>query len=209
VLTLYLAALILGLGTFAVQLFASGDAQHDGPQLGSGAQGGSGAFGAAAPLDAHAQTALAPGTSPGHAGGGWGGIFLSLRFYMFAAIGFGTVGAPVTAFGSNAPALTLVVALATGFGVGCLAAIGFRALGGNTLSSSASPDDLVGQVGRVLVACGESQMGKVRVTLRGQIIDLVATTDEPRIEPGEGVIVQEVRPGSVHVCAAPSELLPG
>ncbi len=193
VLTIYLAALIFGLGMFAVQLFASSDV-HDpgGPGEGSELVHG-GAF---------------HGEHGGAAHAGWTDIFLSLRFYMFAAIGFGAVGAPVTWLEASSAVLTLVVALATGIGIGSLAALGFRVLGRETLSSDARAEELIGQVGRVLLACEKGKKGKVRLTVRGQIVDVLATTDEPRLPPGSGVIVQEVHAQRVHVCAAPSELLP-
>jgi membrane protein implicated in regulation of membrane protease activity len=111
--------------------------------------------------------------------------------------------------GAASSGVALAVALATGLGVGWLAALGFRALGRQTLSSSADPSDLRGQVGRVLVACEKGRKGKVRLTVRGQIVDIVATTDERRLEPGDGVIVEDVGAGYVHVCRAPNELLPG
>ena len=60
----------------------------------------------------------------------------------------------------------------------------------------------------MLVACEKGRRGKVRLTVRGQLLDVVATTDELRLAPGAGVIVQEVHAERVHVCAAPSELLP-
>jgi len=224
VLTLYLAALIFGLGIVAVQLFVSGasdsgeadDAHPDGAHLGSG----SASLGHAPELEhlGHGLGAAAPTPSAlvhdpavhaGPAGIGWIGIFTSFRFYMFAAIAFGAVGAPVTLFGWATPALTLVAALLTGVGVGALAALGFRALGRETLSSNADAGEVLGQVGRVLVACEKGRAGKVRLTVRGQIIDVIATTDEPRLEPGAGVIVQDVHDGRVHVCSAPIELLPG
>jgi membrane protein implicated in regulation of membrane protease activity len=205
VLTIYLAALIFGLGMFAVQLFASSDA-HDsghaplpgGADLHVGAGDGS-TVGQG--LELHGQHGAGD-----H--GGWADLFLSLRFYMFAAIGFGAVGAPVTWIGSSGSLLTLVVALATGIGIGCLAALGFRVLGRETLSSNGRAEELIGQVGRVLLACEKGKKGKVRLTVRGQIVDVVATTDEPRLAPGSGIIVQEVYAQRVHVCAAPSELLP-
>jgi membrane protein implicated in regulation of membrane protease activity len=228
VLTLYLAALIFGLGIVAIQLFVAGasdaghadagdaDAHPDGAQLVSGS-----ASLAHAPGLEHVGHALGkpvpgpfalahdPTTQARHTGFGWVRILTSFRFYMFAIIAFGAVGAPVTLFGWAAPALTLVAALLTGVGVGALAALGFRALGRETLSSSAEAGEVLGQVGRVLVACEKGRAGKVRLTVRGQIIDVIATTDEPRLEPGAGVIVQDVHEGSVHVCAAPIELLPG
>ena len=200
-LALYLAALIFGLGMALVQALSSSDAEGaEHPALPGGADGD-------ASLTVHAD----PGGAGGHAdsgGAGWASIFVSLRFYIFAAIAFGVVGAPVTAFGSVAPGLTFVVALLTGLFVGMATSLAFRALGKETLSSSASPSELRGQVGRVLVACEKGRRGKVRLTVRGQIVDFVATTDEPRLAPGAGVIVQEVHAERVHVCAAPIELLP-
>lgn len=205
VLTIYLAALIFGLGLFAVQLFASSDS-HDPahPALPGDLHEGQGDG-----LRLHGALQGEPGAGAhGGAAYGWADIFLSLRFYLFAAIGFGAVGAPVTLFGASSAALTLVVSLVTGLGIGCLAALGFRVLGRETLSSSARAEELIGQVGRVLLACERGKNGKVRLTVRGQIVDVVATTDEPRLAPGSGVIVQEVHAQRVHVCAAPSELLP-
>jgi hypothetical protein len=214
VLTLYLAALVFGLGLFIVQLFASGAADADGeamlpeamlPEadadlaLGGGAAGGGGVHGQLEPSDLVAQ---------GHGRPGWASIFLSLRFYLFAAIAFGAVGAPVAAFDLSSPGLTLGVALLTGFVVGALASLGFRLLGRETLSSGATAEELLGHVGLVLIACEKGRRGKVRLTVRGQTLDVLATTDEARIEPGMGVIVQEVHAERVHVCAAPSELLP-
>ena len=127
---------------------------------------------------------------------------------MFAAIGLGAVGAPVTALDLSTPGLTFGVALGTALGVGILASLAFRVLGRDTLSSGATGEELVGHVGRVLVACQPGRKGKVRLTVRGQTIDFVATTDEARLEPGAGVIVLDVHAERVHVCAAPPELLP-
>jgi hypothetical protein len=206
VLAFYLAALVLGLGLFAVQMLASGG---DGGQHGAaalpgpdGEHGGSGlALGehGAQPHEPHGAEA---------GGASWASVFTSLRFYMFAAIGLGVVGAPGTIFEPSASRVTFGVALATGLGVGWLAVFGFRRLGHETLSSGATGAELVGQIGRVLVACEKGRKGKVRLTVRGQTIDLVATTDEMRLEPAAGVIVEAVHDGGVHVCAAPAELLP-
>jgi membrane protein implicated in regulation of membrane protease activity len=189
VLTLYLAALIFGLGMFAVQALSSAGADGEHPALPGG------------DADAHAgETWLAHHTHAASGGeAGWASIFVSLRFYMFAAIAFGVVGV--------APAVTLGAALLTALVVATAASLAFRALGHGTLSSNVSEHELMGQVGRVLVACEKGRKGKVRLTVRGQIVDFVATTDEERLAPGAGVIVQEVHAERVHVCAAPRELL--
>lgn len=198
-LTLYVAMLILGLGLLAVQLFGSGGAAADGEAaLPSGGTDGA-ALG----------TQLAPSSLPDDADGmGWASIFLSLRFYMFAALGFGLVGAPVAALGLSTPGLTFGVAALTGVALGMLTSLGFRWLGRETLTSGATGAELLGQVGRVLVTCGAGRSGKVRLTVRGQTLDFVASTDEASIEAGRGIIVQEVHAHRLHVCSAPSELLP-
>jgi len=196
---------------FAVQALSSSDA-HDPehPALPGDAHAHDGEWLAVevTPSGAHGGAHDPGRAQAGNGGGaGWASIFASLRFYMFAAIAFGAVGAPVTAFGSIAAGLTLAVALLTGLVMGVAASLAFRALGRDTLSSGASQAELRGQVGRVLVACEKGRRGKVRLTVRGQIVDFVATTDEPRLAPGAGVIVQEVHAERVHVCAAPAELL--
>ena len=203
-LTLYLAALIFGLGTFVVQLLFSASDSPDSAEpsfldVGADADGH-----LAGEAHTHSDMALARA----HVHGDWASIFLSLRFYMFAAIAFGVVGAPATWFRVSSPALTLVAALVMGFVVGALASLGFRVLGRQTLSSGAEQRELVGHVGRVLVGCEPGGRGKVRLNVRGQTIDYIATTDDARLVPGAAVIVQEVHPERIHVCAAPIELLP-
>lgn len=199
VLTVYLAALIFGLGIFAVQmLFSSSDAGHSGPELGHGGEG------ALAELGDAGEHALSGAASHGD----WASVFTSLRFYMFAAIAFGVVGAPVTWLRLGSSGLTLAAAAATALVVGAGAALGFRLLGRQTLSSGVAAPELVGHVGRVLLACEKGRRGKVRLNVRGQLIDFIATTEDARLAPGTAVIVQEVSAERLVVCAAPIELLP-
>lgn len=186
-LTVYLAALIFGFGVLAVQLLFSSDAGHE------VTDGAAGHELVEAQAGAHAE---------------WASIFTSLRFYMFAAIAFGMVGAPMSWLRPEAPGLTLLVALGTAALVGLGAALGFRSLGRQPLSSGVAAPELVGQLGRVLIACERARRGKVRLKVRGQIIDFIATTDDARLEPGTAVIVQEVHGERLLVCAAPIELLP-
>lgn len=188
-LALYVAALVFGLGLFAVQLL-------------SGSHGE--AHGAASEGAGHA---IEQAGAHGH-GGDWTAVVLSLRFYMFAAIAFGVVGAPVTWWGLASPIATFVVALLTGLLLAAFATQAWRALQRQTLSSGAEAAELVGQLGRVLVAFEKGRPGKVRLRVRGQIIDCLATTDEARLLTGAAVVVQELKGERVHVCAVPSELLP-
>ena|GEM_PF-1753436 len=236
-LALYLAALVFGLGTFLTQLLFSSAAAGDAPgaldvhppldlhigghaqasaplrgplELGSAAAqphaSSAGGLAHASPPE-HDQGPGAPGHDVMGAALGWAGVLFSLRFYMFAAIAFGMVGAPATWLGLPIGS-TFGVSLGVGLLAGGLASFGFRAVGRQTLSSGAESSELVGQVGRVLLACDSEHRGKVRLSVRGQTVDYIATTDEAGLAPGTAIIVQEVRPTGLHVCAAPEELLP-
>jgi len=188
VATLYIAALIFGLGTILVQLFGGGhgDADHPG-DLHDG------------PSDGH------DGGHADHAGGILP-IVLSLRFWTFAALAFGLSGALLHFFHLAPLAIVPFLALAMGLGSGWFAAWSFRALVKTATQSGASAGDAVGKLGRVLVSCQRGSRGKVRLELRGQSVDFLATTDEEAIEPGASVLVEEVREGEVHVSRAPAEL---
>lgn len=187
---LYLAALVFGVGTFLTQALFSTSGSAD-----AGALDVAHDFHGA--LDAH----------PADAGDHHvGSVLLSLRFYMFAALGFGIVGAPVTWLGASSPALTFAVALGTGLGLAAVLSFAFRKVGSVATSSIVSANELVGRIGRVLIACEKGRPGKVRLSVQGQIVDYVATTDDERLEPGRVVIVQEVAAERLHVCAAPPDL---
>ena len=56
--------------------------------------------------------------------------------------------------------------------------------------------------GRVLVACARGSRGKIRVTLKGQQVDMLATTDDEAIPVGSEVLVVEVRDDVAHVVRA-------
>jgi membrane protein implicated in regulation of membrane protease activity len=193
---LFIAALVFGAGALAVQLFMGGDSGH-------GDVGGH---------DAH--PVLHDGGAD-HAGGSHGGlasaalVVLSLRFWVFAAFAFGLTGTAVRVLGLAAPLLALLLALAAGVGSGALAVWVFRALARSESSSAVAPDDLIGQLGRVLVPLAPGATGKVRLDLRGQAVDMLATTDDVSIGAGELVLVEAVREHTLHVSRPPAELALG
>ena len=192
--SVYLAALIIGLGTMLLQLFMSGDGDADADADAGGHD---------VDVDAHADG------HAGHAdiGGGFLPIFLSLRFWTFGLMAFGLVGTLLYYLGLASAVLVPVIAIAMGFGSGLLASWSFRALARAATTSGAQSGDAVGHVGKVLVRCDQGSRGKVRIELRGQSLDYLATTDEQLLEEGDLVLVEEMRDGSVHVSRAPSEFL--
>ena len=177
----YLVALALGGGFLAVQVFLSGHDQTDLHDLsGEGAGAGHGAS--------------------DHSGG-----WLSPRFFTFAAFAFGFAGCLLHFLGLASPPLALGLSAAAGLGAGFLASGVFRALRRQDVSSSASLDEASGQLARVLLPCGPDQQGKVRVTLKGQNVDLIATADGP-VEPGTEVVVLDVKNDVARVVRAPEAL---
>ncbi len=195
---LYLAALIIGFGTIALQLFMSGDGDAD-------ADAHVGDIDADMDMDADAD---ADHGHVGHGDGGFLPIFLSIRFWTFALLAFGLSGTLLHYLDLTSRAFVPFIALGMGIGSGLLASLTFRALSRSEATSSGSMNEAVGQLARVLVVPGKSSHGKVRVQIKGQTVDLIATTDEEALEAGQLVLVEDVRESTAHVSRAPDELLP-
>jgi membrane protein implicated in regulation of membrane protease activity len=205
---IYLGALIVGLGTILLQLFMSGDGDAD-----ADAGGHDISIDADADVDAEAGGhEFDADAHAGHGGhditGGFLPIFLSVRFWTFGLMAFGIVGTLLSYLGLAAPLLTGLLAVAMGVGSGFFASWSFRALARSATQSGAQTGDAVGQVGKVLVRCTPQGRGKVRIELRGQTVDFLATTDADELAEGELALVEEVRDGEVRVARAPAEFLP-
>jgi membrane protein implicated in regulation of membrane protease activity len=197
----YLAALIVGLGIVLLQLVMSshGDADgasvDDGLELDGDVHGGGHGSDALAHADSHAIDTT-----------GFLALFLSLRFWTFGALAFGLMGSLLHHLELASPVATATLSTATGFVSGAFAAWVFRVLARTATDSGGQSSDLVGQVGKVLVPLARGDRGKVRLRVRGQIVDYLATTDEEALEAGAKVLVEEVRGERVHVGRVPREL---
>lgn len=196
---IYLAALIVGLGTIGVQLFMGGDGDGD------------------ADADAHADVDadLDADVDADHGGGhgahgdaGFLPIFLSLRFWTFGLLAFGLVGTLLHFLRLSSAVVTPLVAVALGLASGFGASWVFRALTRADTTSGAHSRDAVGQVGKVLIPCAKGGRGKVRIELRGQTQDYLVTTDEDSLDAGDLVLVEDVRDNLLQVSRAPREFLP-
>ena len=187
----YLAALVIGLGVLLVQLAFGG-------------RGGNHDFG-------HAGGHL-PGSGHDLARGDHVGddgplaLVLSFRFWIFALLGFGLSGSLIHYLQLAGPAVAAIVAGAAGIGSGAFAALVVRAVTRGAASSSVNLSEAVGREARVLVACAKGRNGQVRIALRGQSVDLLASTDEESIARGEPVLIEEVRDGVAQVSRRPREL---
>jgi len=207
---LYLAALILGLGTIVAQLVMSGDGDAD-------ADGGDHDLGAdvdadADGIDGHDVDVHADADGHGgHAGigGGFLPIILSFRFWTFGLMAFGMVGSILHFGGLGSATLAALAAIVMGVGSGGLASFTFRALARAQTQSGSHTGDAVGQVGRVLIAPKPKQRGKIRIELSGETVDYLASTDEGELGVGDPVLVVEMREDTAHVARPPAEFLPG
>jgi membrane protein implicated in regulation of membrane protease activity len=205
----YLAALIIGFGTIALQLVMSGDSDAD-AEAGGDVHVGDADFDADADadFDADADADADVHADHGHADGGFLPIFLSLRFWTFAFLAFGLSGSLLHYLDLANAVITPAVAVTFGVLAGLLATLTFRALRRTEANSGATAGDAVGQVGKVMLRVDKGRRGKVRIQLKGQTVDLIATTDEEQLEPGQLVMVEEVRETTAHVSRVPAELLP-
>jgi membrane protein implicated in regulation of membrane protease activity len=194
---LYIAALIIGLGVLSLSFLmggGDGDAHGDLDADGDG--------------DLHADVHGDHDHGGGHADGGAIAIFLSLRFWTFGLLAFGLVGTILHFLRLSGGLVTPIAAAAMGLGSGWLAAYTFRLLERTQVSSGAEASDAIGQVGRVLVPLERGKRGKIRIELRGQSIDLLASTDDESLQGGEQVVIEEIRGTTAHVSRATDAFLP-
>jgi hypothetical protein len=165
----YVVALILGGGILVVQLFSGVDHGVD----------------AGHDFDSHH-----PMQGPG---------LLSTRAVIFGLLAFGLVGAGLTALRLAPAALIFALALAAGTAGGLIAGLTLQTLGHPDVAGGGSFEDARGQTARVLVACAREQRGKIRVPLKGHLVDMLATTDEAHIPAGVSVRIVDVRDEVAHV----------
>ena len=120
-------------------------------------------------------------------------MLVSLRFWTFFLAFFGLTGVVLTLF-ELAPAwVTGLAAAGMGAAAGAGAALVVRKLSGRDSNSAASSADYVGKTAQVMVPVGPAQLGRVRLTLRGSTVDVLAATDDAQpFATGEEVLVVEM-----------------
>ncbi|HRJ25948.1 MAG TPA: NfeD family protein [Fimbriimonadaceae bacterium] len=133
--------------------------------------------------------------------------FLSLRFWTYFCGGFGLIGTLLTMLKMAGPTTTFNLSLGMGLGLGLLVWLTMKWATRSEVGRSVATDDLVGKTGRVLVACRPGQMGKVRIEVRGDWIDLMALDEGlGTLEIGEEVIVTRLENSVAHVVGLHSAL---
>ncbi len=114
-----------------------------------------------------------------------------VRFWTFFAAFFGLSGVLFQLFGTFALVpLEVVTAVLLGSGSGLMASYVMYAMSRRETNSMASLTDYNGATGKVLLPLGAGERGKVRLSVRGQIIDLPAIAGEgEELKKGEEILV--------------------
>lgn len=134
-------------------------------------------------------------------------LFFSLRFWIYAVGAFGTLGVVLTVTRALAEPMTLTVSAIGGLLMGLFTAGTVRWLTRSELQSTVSTVDFQGALARVTVAIGEGQPGKVRTTVKGDIIDLMAIGLDGGAIPRETEVVIVDMQGDKAVVAPSTEIL--
>ena len=137
---------------------------------------------------------------------GWLGVLQSLKFWTFGICFFGLTGLVLSNLSAALPAMTVAIA-AVMMGVLCggLVSGSLRALRRQQADSLIRSADLVGIAGTVEVPFNASSRGKVRLRLKGSILDMIAYTDEAKeFQTGEQVLVVSTDQNRLWVVSADS-----
>ena len=129
--------------------------------------------------------------------------FFSLRFWTFALASFGGSGLALHLLGVTG-ILAATVSSLLGFGIGTGAAWVFRQLQLNQPSGNVGMFDVRGTEATVLLSVGPEKMGKVRVLVDGQHIDLPARTQsESTMNRNGKALVLSVEHGVAEITPVP------
>jgi len=123
-----------------------------------------------------------------HEGAAWLPFF-SIRFWTYTVGTFGLIGTILSLTKVSVEPLTLVIAIAAGLVMGTTAAYIVRSLMKAEHATASSQEDFLGALAQVTVPIGELP-GKVRTSVRGDIIDFVALSEPGEtFAPGEEVMI--------------------
>lgn len=179
-LTVYIIFAIIGGGLIVVSALGSGDHGHGGDVH-------------AGDTDLHGgDHDLSHGhddSGPGHHDGPWVPFF-SLRFWTYMLGVFGLTGLLLTLLTDAREPLIASLSAGTGFLSGLVSAALVRWISTHEADSTTREKDLLGLRAKVTVPIREQQLGRIRTTVKGELLDLLATAEEPKALPeGSEVVI--------------------
>ncbi len=136
--------------------------------------------------------------------------FLSLRFWTYFAAAFGVIGTLLTFLRLGDSNSILVTSLISGFLMGVAVWGVMKWVQVNEVGRSVQTDDLLGKTARVIVACRPGQLGKIRLDVRGDMIDMMATDEEDQtLHIGEEIVITRIEKSVAYVLTLRSALEQG
>lgn len=189
-LAAYIVAAIVGGGMIVFSALAGLGAHADvGGDLGHDVGGGHGSVDHGAAGGHDVSHDAEHGHDTDHGTGALWLPFFSIRFWTYAVGTFGLIGSVLSLTRVSIEPITLAISATAGLLMGTLAAWIVRYLNKAEYSSTATEDDFLGALAQVTVPIGELP-GKVRTSVRGDIIDFVALSDPgEQFAPGEEVMI--------------------
>lgn len=116
----------------------------------------------------------------------------SLKFWTFGFCFFGLTGLILSWLQPLGISAGVILAFAIGMGLICGTSIVtvLRTLQSNQANSLVESDDLAGLIGTVEIPFDNQSKGKIRINIKGSMIDLIAITEESKLfTRGEQVLV--------------------
>lgn len=115
----------------------------------------------------------------------------SLKFWTFGSGFFGLTGVLLsTTHPTLAAVWVFAIALLVGLSIGFLAAAVLQALRRQRVNSLIQPQDWVGAKGTVELPFDAQSRGKVRLQLKGSLVDVIAFTNDTKpLNVGESIVV--------------------
>ena len=125
---------------------------------------------------------------------------LSLRFWTYFAACFGITGLLLTNLTSAAPLTVAIISAVTGVVAGFATHTIMRAFRQSESDSGIQVEHMVGREGRVLVGISHGNEGKIRLDVKGELVDITAYTDEGvQLLPGDRALVVSIENGKANV----------
>ncbi len=126
--------------------------------------------------------------------------FFSLRFYTYFFAGFGFTGLLLHYLTQTPPVVGAWMSAGVGLATGLVVSILMRLLKVSETTTTSTERDVLGKEGTVLVAIRGSDPGRIRCSVKGEIIDFLATAELPEtIEVGAKVVVVAMENGRAQV----------
>jgi hypothetical protein len=140
----------------------------------------------------------------GDSGSGLWLPFLSLRFWTYGLAFFGLTGTSLEGLGASSGSHAFAVSAGVGLFCGTTAALVIRKLSRREVSSLPTALSYVGQQAEVLLDVGPALPGRVRLSVRGSMVDVPAATDGAELfARGQTVLILDVtEDGTARVGAA-------